>query len=841
MHHLVRALAVVLALSLPVAAPVAASTAAVGAANPAPVAVAAPTLSTAKVVIVVGPVEGSTTSYRNTADSIYAEAIKWSSNVTRIYSPNATWAVVKPALQGASVVVYLGHGNGWPSPYTYDPNYTTKDGMGLNASANAGDSNVKYYGEPSFANEIDFAPNAVVILNHLCYASGNSESGDPAPTLSVAMQRVDNFGQGFIKSGAGAVIAYGHSSVTGIIRDLFSTHQTVVDLWRNQGDANGNEFSFPSMRSPAFTDYMDPDAPNAGFYRSLVATPSLRTEDVTGVPYVTTDSDPGTLLVPGASEVADGGARMSSSSSLQGTTSTISAGTILRIDQIAGNGAVKLHTLAGANVGWTSSDSLIPRDSAAPEPWSLNVGPARIVTGSTTFSLSSTLSEDATWTVRITRQGSTIKSATGTGSAATLSWDGKQGGSPALSGQYAWSLDAADALGNVMETRSGTFLVWDGLGTHYVPVSPLRVLDTRFGTGLGGTFATGVPRTFMVAGQGSVPVDAIAVTGNVTVVNQTSAGYVSLTPEPTSSPDTSTLNFPAGDIRANGVTSMLGLDGSLSAVFRGSTGSRTNLIFDVTGYFVSSSNGASYTPIAPTRLLDSRDGTGLAGQFDTGTPRSVLIGGRGGVPTNAVAITGNLTITNQTSGGYVSITPTQVATPGTSNLNFPSGDNRANNFTAPLGGDRTVSLVFQGSAGSSADLIVDVTGYFVQGDAGALYIPIAPSRVLDTRYGTGLSGPFAAGSPRDMAVAGTMGIPSGAVGVTGNATVVGSTRAGYVTLGPSVESAPATSTINFPTGDTRANGFDLQLGSGRLAAVYTAAPGALTHLIIDITGYFLPS
>ena len=241
-----------------------------------------PPASSAKVVIIVGATHSSTAHYRDIADAAYAEAIKYSTNVIRIYSPNATWAVVKPALQGASVVIYLGHGNGWPSPYTFDAAYTTKDGLGLNATANAGDSNTKYYGEPYLANEIRLAPNAVVLLNHLCYASGNSEPGYADPTLSVAKQRVDNYGAGFIKAGAGAVIAEGHGSINGMIRDLFTTSQTVVDMWRTQWDYNGNEFSFPSTRSPGFSDYMDPDSPTADYYRSIVANPDLRTESVTG-------------------------------------------------------------------------------------------------------------------------------------------------------------------------------------------------------------------------------------------------------------------------------------------------------------------------------------------------------------------------------------------------------------------------------------------------------------------------------------------------------------------------------------------------------------------------------
>ena len=190
-------------------------------------------LSSAKVVIIVGATEGTTSKYRSNADAAYAEAIKYSSNVVKVYSPNATWSKVKSATTGASVVIYMGHGNGWPSPYTYDPNYTTKDGFGLNATAGNGDSNLKYYGEPSVAT-LDLAPNAVILLHHLCYASGNSEPGKTAPTKTVAKQRVDNYGAGFLKAGVSAVIADGHSGPEAYLRALFTTDQTLSDLWRTQ-------------------------------------------------------------------------------------------------------------------------------------------------------------------------------------------------------------------------------------------------------------------------------------------------------------------------------------------------------------------------------------------------------------------------------------------------------------------------------------------------------------------------------------------------------------------------------------------------------------------------------
>ena len=137
------AFATLVALAPVLAAPVAAASA------PRP-AVAAPADDVAvapKVVIVVGATESTTASYRSDADAIAAEAIKWTPNVVKVYSPNATWAVVKAAAQGASIFVYLGHGNGFPSPYGSTLVPDKEDGMGLNTTLGLGDTDKKYYGE----------------------------------------------------------------------------------------------------------------------------------------------------------------------------------------------------------------------------------------------------------------------------------------------------------------------------------------------------------------------------------------------------------------------------------------------------------------------------------------------------------------------------------------------------------------------------------------------------------------------------------------------------------------------------------------------------------------------
>jgi hypothetical protein len=263
--------------------------------------VAAAQSSTAKVVIIVGATHGETAKYRSNADELYAEAIQHTPNVTRVYSPNATWAAVKAATTGANIVIYLGHGNGWPSPYTYDPLYATKDGFGLNATAGQGDYNNKYYGEPSIRS-LDLAPNAIVFLHHLCYASGNSESSSNNPTLSVARQRVDNYGAAFLAAGASAVIADGHSHTGYYLRALFTTTQTLAQLWRAAPNYHGHDITFTPTRSTG-TAVLDPDTAGgtpSGYYRSIVGNLNVMSKEVLGVKL-----PPGVRGAPGVTIVPD--------------------------------------------------------------------------------------------------------------------------------------------------------------------------------------------------------------------------------------------------------------------------------------------------------------------------------------------------------------------------------------------------------------------------------------------------------------------------------------------------------------------------------------------------------
>ena len=138
--------------------------------------------------------------------------------------------------------------------------------------------------------------------------------------------------------------------------------------------------------------------------------------------------------------------------------------------------------------------------------------------------------------------------------------------------------------------------------------------------------------------------------------------------------------------------------------------------------------------------------------------------GTGAVPPDATAVTGNLTVTGQSSNGYLFLGPVAMNDPTSSTLNFPKGDDRANGVTVAIGTGGALWVTFVApSPANTAYVIFDVTGYYTGDPSGAAYVPLTPSRILDTRNGTGgLSGPFTNHAARTFTVA---GVPSGAVAV----------------------------------------------------------------------------
>lgn len=116
--------------------------------------------------------------------------------------------------------------------------------------------------------------------------------------------------------------------------------------------------------------------------------------------------------------------------------------------------------------------------------------------------------------------------------------------------------------------------------------------------------------------------------------------------------------------------------------------------------------------VTPCRIVDTRTAAGPYGgpALAAGTTRAFTIAGLCGVPTDASAVALNVTATNATAPGSLTLYPGTGAVPGTSTVSFAAGRTRANNAVIGLVGG--VLSVHDGQASGTVDLVVDVSGYF---------------------------------------------------------------------------------------------------------------------------------
>jgi spore germination protein YaaH len=434
-----------------------------------------------------------------------------------------------------------------------------------------------------------------------------------------------------------------------------------------------------------------------------------------------------------------------------------------------------------------------------------------------------------------------LSSFTGAGAQA-YSWNGRVGASALPDGRYVLQLVATDAgvtytapsARPVTAAQIDAFAVTiDRLAdAGFTPLSPVRVLDTRTGRGLGGRFSSRTPRTLTIAGTHGIPADAVAVTVDVTAIRPTTNGRLAVTTTPKRSPAATTAYTARGDVRSAGATVPLSA-GKLSITWIGGVGSRTHVAIDVTGYYRPAA-GSGFTSLVPTRLVNTRTGLGLSRPLPNGTPRTVAVAGTHGIPADAVAVTLNVTALRATTAGNLTVTPTATGAPGTVTVHAPKSTRRTASTTVGLTSGR-LSIVWVGGAGSRSDVIVDVTGYVRAGGAGLTRA--GPRRIANSAIDRLLAGPLANRSTRTVTLAGRSGIPSDAKAITVEISVVGPTSAGYVAVGPSPTTAATAGVVHVPPGEKATNGATLSLGSGRLSITWVGAPGSRANVQIEITGY----
>ncbi len=457
-------------------------------------------------------------------------------------------------------------------------------------------------------------------------------------------------------------------------------------------------------------------------------------------------------------------------------------------------------------------------------------------------------------------------------------------GTPATSGWNGFTVQVSDSNGLIGSPVK--FEITVGSPDGYTPVSPTRICDTRavssgtlanqcntFPNTTLGTNSTLNVQVTGVFGTSVIPANATSVVLNVAATNTTQPGYLTVYPTGSSRPVASNLNFIAGETVPDLVEVGVGTNGYITVYnFMGSA----DVLVDIEGYYsptTTSTTTGEYIPIAPVRICDTRavsKGTAL-NQCDTSpngtlSPNSTLTvnvagsapgGTLDNVPSNASAIVLNVTATNTTQPGYLTVYPSNLTNvPDASNLNFEANWSVANRVIVPI--DPTNGDISIYNLIGTTDVVVDVNGYFTGAASsltGASFHPIVPIRVCDTRSvskGTALNqcdtspnGTLSPNSTLTVNVAGSApggtldNVPSNASAIVLSVTTTNTTQPGFLTVYPTPStpsSEPIVSDLNWYQGETRANLVVVEIGANNSVNVYNALGS--TDVIVDVMGYY---
>ncbi len=327
----------------------------------------------------------------------------------------------------------------------------------------------------------------------------------------------------------------------------------------------------------------------------------------------------------------------------------------------------------------------------------------------------------------------------------------------------------------------------------------------------------------VAAGRCGIPQNATALALSVTVTQTRAAGFVVVWPGDSNRPVTSTVNYSAGDTRANGAIIAIGRDGTLAL----SSSAQDDVVVDVHGAFVAVDGGATagrFIPTSPTRLIDTRETTGRLAAGG-----SVTIPLPAGVPPDATAVAVTIATSDSTSAGYFTAYPAGAELPASSSLNTDGrGQVRATGQLVPVSADG-----FTVFSQTGEHLIVDMTGWFTGPSAAwsddGLFVPAAPTRLIDTRTATTL---FPGGTLQFDP--GTItGGPVAAIAA--NWTLTRTWRGGFLTVHPASTARPLAATANADRRNQSVAQFGVTPTSAAGLAAYSSNG---TQLVVDVTGWF---
>jgi hypothetical protein len=255
--------------------------------------------------------------------------------------------------------------------------------------------------------------------------------------------------------------------------------------------------------------------------------------------------------------------------------------------------------------------------------------------------------------------------------------------------------------------------------------------------------------------------------------------------------------------------------------------------------------GSEYTAYGPTRILSTRDGIGAAKAAVA--PKSIVklkVAGAGPsadpIPSGITAVVLNVTVTDPSSIGVLTVYPDQDETgaqegvAATSNLNFGFNETVPNLVVVPVGPNGVVD--FYNDSTGHTQVIADVAGYFTP-QAASGYVSITPARLLDTRQ-TKQTIPANGSLTLTVAGADKGAIPaSGVTAVAANLTATNGTSIGFISAYPTGGSVPNVSNVNYAAHQNIPNMAIVPVSSKGQITLHNTSTGSV-DVIVDAFGYY---